>query len=87
MDKETAVLVLHRDGVSINKIYTQLNISRNTVRKIIRNKDIEHVPKKYQRINPTHPKLQEYIHQLDEMLLCDLLLPRKEKRSAQRWLN
>jgi transposase len=85
MDKETAVLVLHRDGVSINKIYTQLNISRNTVRKIIRNQDIEHVPKKYQRVHPTHPKLQEYIHQLDQMLLCDLVLPRKEKRSAQRY--
>ena len=45
MDKKTAILVMRREGNSINKICDGLNVSKNTVRKIIREKDVEHIPK------------------------------------------
>ena len=87
MDKKTAILVMRREGNSINKIYKSLNVSRNTVKKVIRADDVEYVPKQYQRKVIFYPKLQEYIHILDQMLIHDLNLDRKSRRSARRYHN
>ena len=72
MDKKTAILVMRREGNSINKICDGLNVSKNTVRKVIREDGVEYIPKQYQRKVTFYPKLQEYIHILDQMLIHDL---------------
>ena len=43
MNKKTAVLVMHREGNSIKKIVESLNVSRNTVRNIIRSNTTDYV--------------------------------------------
>ena len=50
MDKKTAVLVMFREGNSIRKIVDSLNISRNTVRNIVRSDNTDNTPKKYKRL-------------------------------------
>ena len=85
MNKKTAVLVMHREGNSINKIVDSLNISRNTVRNIIRSNSTDHVPKKYKRSVQHYPALQDYIDDLDKMLKQDMDLPVKARRSCKKY--
>jgi transposase len=87
MDKKTAILVMRREDNSINKICEILNISKNTVRKVIREEDVEYIPKQYQRKVTFYPKLQDYIHILEPMLIHDLKLEKKSQRSARRYHN
>jgi len=87
MDKKNAILVMRREGNSINKICDGLNVSKNTVRKVIREDGVEYIPKQYQRKVTFYPKLQEYIHILDQMLIHDLKLDKKSQRSARRYHN
>ncbi len=85
MDKKTAVLVMFREGNSIRKIVESLNISRNTVRNIIRSYNTDHTPKKYKRLVQHYPILQNYIADLDKMLEHDLTLHTKSRRSCKRY--
>ena len=85
MNKKTAVLVMHREGNSINKIVDSLNISRNTVRNIIRSNSTDYVPKKYKRSVQHYPALQDYIDDLDKMLKQDMDLPVKARRSCKKY--
>lgn len=85
MNKKTAVLVMHREGNSINKIVDSLNISRNTVRNIIRSNSTDYVPKKYKRSVQHYPTLQDYIDDLDKMLKQDMKLPVKARRSCKKY--
>ena len=85
MDKKTAVLVMFREGNSIRKIVDSLNISRNTVRNIIRSDNTDHTPKKYKRLVQHYPTLQNYIADLDKMLEHDLTLHTKSRRSCKRY--
>ena len=39
---------MRREGNSINKICASLSVSKDTVRKVIREKDVEYIPKQYQ---------------------------------------
>ncbi|ASG67130.1 hypothetical protein fh0823_23180 [Francisella halioticida] len=87
MDKKTAILVMRREGNSISEICTSLNVSKNTVRKIIREKDVEYIPKQYQRKVTFYPKLQDYIKILEEMLAHDLKLEKKSQRSTRKYHN
>ena len=87
MDKKTAILVMRREGNSISKICVILNVSKNTVRKVIREEDIEYIPKQYQRKVVFYPKLQDYIHILEPMLIHDLKQEKKSQRSARRYHN
>ena len=63
------------EGRSIKKISKDLNISRNTVRKIIRSGKTQH---EYSRKNQPHPRLGPYLKILDEQLEKDWKRPRKD---------
>lgn len=73
-------LAYHRDAKPIRQIAREMNLSRNTVRTIIRS-DVTELH--YERKSQPRPKLETYIAQLDLALKEDQGKPPKHRRSAQ----
>jgi len=69
------------EGRSLKQISRDLNISRNTVRKVIRSGASEH---SYDREEQPLPKLGSYTKRLDELLTENLNRPKRRKMTAQR---
>jgi len=70
-----------RDGdKSIRRIARDLNLSRNTVRKVLRSDETEF---KYERSIVNRPQLGPHVSQLEHWLEADQGLPSKRRRSAQ----
>lgn len=69
-----------REGKGIREISRDLNLSRNTVRNIIRSGITD---QKYERTAQPHPKLGTFIERLSEMLQKDSDKPARHRRSAQ----
>jgi transposase len=69
-----------RDGKGIREITRDFNLSRNTVRNIIRTGITDH---KYVRSEQPHPKLGSFIERLSELLKEDTCKPVRHRRSAQ----
>lgn len=69
-----------RDGKGIREISRDMNLSRNTVRNIIRSGITD---QKYERAAQPHPKLGTFIERLSEMLQEDSDKPVRHRRSAQ----
>ena len=70
----------HRDKKSIRQIAKDMNLARNTVRKIIRSDDTE---MNYERKSQPRPQLEPHKEQLIQALEEDLQKPLKRRRSAQ----
>ncbi len=70
------------DGLSISAIARQLNLSRNTVRKYLRQALSE--PPTYHREQPAKPKLGEFEALLADWLEADSKFPKRLRRSATR---
>ena len=73
-------LAHHRDQKPIRQIARDMNLSRNTVRKIIRSDVTE---QHYKRQTQPSPKLKPYQEQLTQALDEDHEKPKKQRRSAQ----
>jgi transposase len=73
-------LAAHRDKKSIRQIAKEFNLSRNTVRKVLRSDQTAFI---YQRNSQPRPKLAPYTEKLDEHLQADHKLPKKFRRTAQ----
>ena len=71
---------IHRDGKSIRKTAKDLNLSRNTVRKVIRS---DQTAFKYERQVQPRPQLGDHLDLLNEWLEADQKLPKKQRRTAQ----
>jgi transposase len=69
-----------RDGKGIRAISRDLNVSRNTVRNIIRSGITD---QKYERSTQPHPKLGGFIERLSGLLQEDIEKPVRHRRSAQ----
>jgi transposase len=69
-----------RDGKGIREITRDFNLSRNTVRSIIRTGITD---QKYERSEQPHPKLGSFIERLTELLKEDTSKPVRHRRSAQ----
>ena len=69
------------EGRSIKQISRDLNISRNTVRKVIRSQVTEH---RYEREGQHFPRLGSYRNRLDELLEENMNRPKRRKMTAQR---
>ena len=74
------VRLAHRDGKGIREIARKLNLSRNTVRSIIRS-DI--TDQQYVRSEQPRPKLGSFVKRLSEWLKEDSNKPVKHRRRAQ----
>ena len=72
-------LAYHRDHKSIREIASAYNLSRNTVRKIIRSNATEFV---YERKVQPRPRLEPFKEQLAGYLKEDSAKPAKQRRSA-----
>jgi transposase len=72
-------LAHHRDRKSIREIARDMNLSRNTVRKVIRSDATE---LHYERKTQPRPKLEPYKAQLIQALDEDLGKPQRQRRSA-----
>ena len=70
----------HRDKRSIREISRDFNLSRNTVKKILRNDIID---QQYVRQDQPRPKLGPYQEVLSAALLSDRTKPHREQRTAQ----
>jgi len=68
------------NGESISEIARRLNLSRNTVRKYLKQSD----PPRYQRKQQPKPRLGAYEAQLRVWLEQDSQRPRKQRRTARR---
>lgn len=80
---ETKVKIRHRHFVkkqSICELTKEFGLSRNTIRKILREKDNV----SYKRTVAVLPKLGEYKVQLDTWLAADQKLPKKQRRLATK---
>ena len=62
------------EGKKIREISREMNISRNTVRKVIRSETTEH---RYERNRQPLPRLGQYVSKLEELLEQDWKRPRK----------
>jgi transposase len=69
------------EGRKIKQISRDLNISKNTVRKVIRSGKTKH---EYSRVNQSLPRLGPYLEELDEQLEKDWKRPRKRRLTAMR---
>jgi transposase len=74
------VRLAHRDGKSIREIVRKLNLSRNTVRSIIRSGITD---QHYVRTAQPRPKLGTFVARLTELLMEDREKPVKHRRRAQ----
>jgi transposase len=72
-------LKYYRKGESIREIARDTGISRNTVRKVLRNDETNH---KYQREAIHKPKIGAFEHILKEWLLAEEKLSKKERSNA-----
>lgn len=68
------------DGYSIKEIARRLNVSRNTVRRVLREDRVSN--NEYVRSEPHRPKLGPYVEILEEMIEANEKLPPRERRSA-----
>lgn len=84
METEAKIRRLHFvDGLSIGELVRKFNISRNTIRKVLRSKK---AGRDYDRgINQPKPKLGAYKDKLEDLLIADSRLAKKERRSAKRY--
>jgi transposase len=74
-------LLYHVKKKSIKQISRELGVSRNTIRKALReNKSVL----TYQRHSQPFPKLEQYQHQLDAWLKEDSRLPKSQRCTARR---
>lgn len=71
----------HRKGESIKEIVRSSGLSRNTVRKYLRNNETQ---AEYQRKRVVKPKLGEFKGLLDEWLTAEDKLPKKERSCAKK---
>lgn len=69
------------DGLGIKTISRQLNLSRNTIRKVIRSGITEH---KYKREHQPLPQLGKYVERLESLLKDDWERPKKRRFTASR---
>jgi transposase len=69
------------EGRPIKQISRDLNISRNTVRKVIRSQVTEH---RYEREDQQYPRLRSFTKRLDELLEENLNRPKRRRMTAQR---
>ena len=74
-------LSVHRDGKSLRKTAEDLNLSRNTVRKVIRSEETAFT---YTRKKQPMPKLGEFVDELAGKLERDKKLPKRQRRTAQK---
>lgn len=74
-------LSVHRDGKSLRETAEDLNLSRNTVRKVIRSQETAF---KYKRDHQPMPKLGAFVERLIEKLESDKMLPKRQRRTAQK---
>lgn len=66
MESKRKVLVRYRRGDGIREISRELNISRNTVRGIVRSQG--NIKSNYVRVIQPAPKLGDYTEKLEKML-------------------
>lgn len=71
----------HVQKQGIKQISRELNVSRNTVRKILREGQTTHT---YKPRQVTAPRLEDYKEQLESWLESDRQLPKKQRCSAMR---
>jgi len=69
----------HRDNKSLRQIAREFNLSRNTVKKVIRGDATEFI---YDRKEQPMPKLSQYQSVLSEYLTSDRTKPKREQRTA-----
>jgi transposase len=69
-------------GESISKIARETGLSRNTVKRYLRNAVLE--PRYSRRLQQPQPKLGEFVAQLEELLAADEKRASRERRTAQR---
>ncbi len=69
------------EGLGIKAISRKLNLSRNTVRKVIRSGVTEH---KYERNKQPLPQLGKYVERLEKLLNKDMQRPKKRRFTSQR---
>lgn len=74
-------LSVHRDGKSLRKTAEDLNLSRNTVRKVIRSQQTAFT---YKRDRQPMPKMGSYVESLKKKLKADKKLPKRQRRTAQK---
>lgn len=74
-------LSVMRDGKSIRQTARDLNLSRNTIRKVIRS---DQTLFEYKRHIPHRPKLGDFVEELNKRLSEDKKLPKRRRRTAQR---
>ena len=70
------------DGQSISAIAKVTGLSRNTVRKYLRQPPSE--PPKYRRPQPARPKLGEFESTLTQWLDLDAKRPKRQRRCARQ---
>ena len=70
------------DGQSISAIAKATGLSRNTVRKYLRQPPSE--PPKYRRQQPARPKLGEFEPTLTQWLDLDAKRPKRQRRCARQ---
>ena len=66
METKRKILVKYRNGEKIRQISREAQISRNTIRGIVRNK--EQIKEGYERTVQPYPALGEYIGKLEKIL-------------------
>jgi transposase len=69
------------EGRKIKQIARDLNISRNTVRKVLRSNETEHC---YERVEQPSPKLGPYTDRLDELLSENVKRAKGRRITARR---
>lgn len=74
-------LAAYSNGKSIRQISKDLNLSRNTVRKVLRSDETRH---EYHRQTVHRPRLGPFVGVLTGWLEADQELPTKQRRTAQR---
>jgi len=73
-----------RDGKGIREIARDLNLARNTVKRIIRSGATDQV---YERSEQPRPKLGTFIDRLTELLKEDTVKPVAHRKSFDAHLN
>jgi transposase len=71
-------IAIHRDGIPIRKTTKDLNLSRNTVRKVIRS---DQTAFKYERRVRPRPQLGDHVDLLNEWLAVDTKLMNWNRKS------
>ena len=79
-------LSVHRDGKSLRKTAEDLNLSRNTVRKVVRSEDTAFT---YERKKQPMPKLGAFVEKLTDKLSLMMSIPQAiiHQRPEERKLS